>query len=126
MTKIDESSDATHRESERHLRSLMFSEREDCADWAERFEPEALVNAWKLCKEIDKTKGTFIDAQFTVFRPRMYVGPEKESLSRSRSPSDNDREHVFRQWSLPSHDEHNIARSLEEMKPQGILTVLAS
>ena len=58
-------------EDESNPYSLTFSEREDCADVAENFETEAQVKAWKV-------QETFLDAQFTSFRPRRYDTPQKD------------------------------------------------
>ena len=44
--ETDENTDTTNRKPQ-NPDFLVFSEREDCADWAEHADTEALVKAWK-------------------------------------------------------------------------------
>ena len=60
--------------NERNPDALLFSERED---WAEYVAEEARVKAWKFQKDICWTKGTYRDAQLKFFRPRRHGKLEK-------------------------------------------------
>ena len=87
-----------------------FSE-EDCADWADHLEKEALVKPGNYTRR----SYTFFDAHLTFFRPRKYDMPERSNISRQRSEGENHRQYIIA-CRASLHTRGRTSLTLEEKK----------